>query len=132
MIEFFVPMKPPTITAQQRAVKVVNGKPIFYEPAELAAARAKLRDHIGPWAPAKPFTKAVRLLVKWCFPTNGRYPSGTFKHTSPDTDNLQKMLKDVMEELGFFKNDALVASEIVEKFWADPPGIYIYVEELEA
>lgn len=132
MIEFFVPMIPPTITAQQRAVRVVNGKPIFYEPAELAAARAKLRDHIGPHAPAEPYTVPVRLVTKWCWPTNGRYPSGTFKHTSPDTDNLQKMLKDVMEELGFFKNDALVASEIVEKFWADPPGIYIYVEELEA
>lgn len=131
MIEFFVPMRPPTITAQQRQVRVVNGKPVFYEPGELANARSKLMAHLGPWAPDKPFTKAVRLLVKWCFPTNGRYPSGTYKHTKPDTDNLQKMLKDVMEKLGFFKNDALVASEIVEKFWADPPGIYIYVEELE-
>lgn len=130
-LEFFVPMIPPTITAQQRAVRVVRGKPMFYEPAELAIARTKLRDHIGPYAPDTPFDTAVRLVTKWCWPTHKRRRSGTWKHTSPDTDNLQKMLKDVLEELGFFTNDSRVASEIVEKFWADPPGIYIYVEELE-
>ena len=50
--------------------------------------------------------------------------------TKPDTDNLQKLLKDVMTDLGFWKDDALVASEIVEKFWAERPGIFIYVETL--
>lgn len=131
-LEFFLPMRPPTITAQQRAVRVVNGKPRFYEPAELAAARAQLRDHLAPWAPDKPYDTAVRLITKWCWPTNGRYPSGTPKHTRPDTDNLQKLLKDVMEEVGFFTDDSRVASEIAEKFWADPPGIYIAIEELTA
>ena len=32
---------------------------------------------------------------------------------------------------GFWKDDALVASEFVEKFWADIPGIHIRIEELE-
>ncbi|WP_432651737.1 RusA family crossover junction endodeoxyribonuclease, partial [Huintestinicola sp.] len=31
---------------------------------------------------------------------------------------------------GFWKDDALVASEIIEKFWADIPGIWICIEEL--
>jgi Holliday junction resolvase RusA-like endonuclease len=31
---------------------------------------------------------------------------------------------------GFWKDDCLVASEIVEKFWAEIPGIYIRIEEL--
>lgn len=129
-LEFFLPMIPPTITAQQRQVRIVKGKPHFYEPAELEQARAKLRDHIGPHAPDEPYDVAVRLITKWCWPTNGQRPSGTYKHTRPDTDNLQKMLKDVMEELGFFANDSRVASEITEKFWADPAGIYIRVEVL--
>jgi Holliday junction resolvase RusA-like endonuclease len=40
------------------------------------------------------------------------------------------MLKDVMTALGFWKDDAQVASEIIEKFWADIPGIYVVIEEL--
>ena len=41
------------------------------------------------------------------------------------------LLKDCMTQTGFWKDDALVASEIVEKFWSDIPGIYIHIEELE-
>lgn len=40
------------------------------------------------------------------------------------------MLKDCMTALGFWSDDALVASEICEKFWAEVSGIYIKVEEL--
>jgi Holliday junction resolvase RusA-like endonuclease len=35
-----------------------------------------------------------------------------------------------MTHLGYWEDDALVASEITEKFWADTPGIYIRIEEL--
>lgn len=130
--EFFVAMKPPTITHQEKQVTVVKGKPVFYEPADLKAARAKLQDHIGKHAPAKPFVGAIRLVVKWLFPITGEHYDGEYKITKPDTDNLQKMLKDVMTMLGFWKDDALVASEITEKFWADIPGIYVAIEELES
>ena len=41
-----------------------------------------------------------------------------------------KLLKDVMTDLGFWKDDAQVASEITEKFWSDVPGIFIKVENL--
>ena len=40
------------------------------------------------------------------------------------------MLKDVMTEVGFWKDDAQVASEIAEKFYAKIPGIYVRVEKL--
>ncbi len=35
-----------------------------------------------------------------------------------------------MTDLGYWKDDAQVASETVEKFWADLPGIYIEIEQL--
>ncbi|MNO23020.1 Endodeoxyribonuclease RusA [compost metagenome] len=129
--EFFMPMKsPPTITHQQKQVSVVNGKPVFYEPDELKTARAKLMAHLGQHVPAKKYNGAVRLLVKWCFPIKGKHQDGEYKATKPDTDNLQKLLKDCMTDCGYWKDDALVASEIVEKFWAKLPGIYIRIEEL--
>ena len=69
-------------------------------------------------------------MTKWCFPS-GDHPDGSYRTTKPDTDNLQKLLKDVMTKLGFWRDDALVASEVIEKFWADVPGIFIRVEPLE-
>ena len=41
-----------------------------------------------------------------------------------------KLLKDIMTELHFWKDDAQVASEVTEKYWADIPGIYVKVESL--
>ena len=128
--EFFVAMVPPTQTHQEKKVAVVNGKPKFYDPPELLAARCKLQSYLAQHKPVQKYTKPVRLITKWCFP-NGRHKDGSYKSTKPDTDNLQKMLKDVMTDIGFWKDDALVASEITEKFWANLPGIYIRIEELE-
>lgn len=130
-MEFFVSMLVPTVTAQMHKVTVVNGKPVFYDPPELKAAKAKLRDYIAPFAPEAPESGCVRLLVKWLFPVMGDHKNGEYKATRPDTDNLQKALKDIMTKLRFWNDDAQVASEIVEKFWADTPGIYISVTQLD-
>lgn len=130
-ISFFLPMKPPTVTHQEKDIAVVKGKPVVYEPAELKAVRSKLMAHLGQYAPLVPLQGAVRLLVKWCFPITGKHEDGEWKTTKPDTDNLQKLLKDCMTDLGYWKDDAQVASEIVEKFWAKVPGIYVFAEGLE-
>lgn len=130
-ISFFLPMKPPTVTHQEKAVRVVKGKPVHYEPDKLKGARSKLMAHLGQHAPVSPLQGAVRLGVKWCFPITGKHEDGQWKTTRPDTDNLQKLLKDCMTDLGYWKDDAQVTSEIVEKFWAKVPGIYINVFELE-
>lgn len=130
-IEFFMPMKPPTVTAQEHKLAVRNGKPIFYDPPELQAARARLTAHLIRHMPTSPYQCGVRLTVKWLFPIKGKHTDGEYKTTKPDTDNLQKLLKDCMTSCGFWKDDALVACEICEKFWAATPGIYIKIEELE-
>ena len=35
-----------------------------------------------------------------------------------------------MERTGFYVNDSRVASEVIEKFWADTVGIYVRLEKL--
>lgn len=127
--EFFMPMIPPTITHQEKQVHVVNGKPLFYEPQKLKAARAKLEAHLARHKPEQQYGGAVELVVKWCFP-RGRHEDGEYRSAKPDTDNLQKLLKDCMTVVGFWKDDALVCREIAEKFWAEVPGIYIRVSKL--
>jgi len=128
--EFFMPMIPSTVTHQEHQVRVVNGKPIFYEPAKLKDAREKLTAFLCVHKPLEAYTCTLRLVVKWLFPITGKHYDGEYKYTKPDTDNLNKLLKDCMTACGFWKDDALVASEIIEKFWAKIPGIYIRVEEL--
>lgn len=129
-LEFFMPMVPPTITAQEKKIRVVNGKPKLYDPLELAMAKNKLRAHLISHIPDQPFDGPLRLVVKWCFPITGKHHDGEYKYTKPDTDDLNKALKDIMEDLKFYVNDSRVASEIIEKFWADLPGIYIRLENL--
>jgi Holliday junction resolvase RusA-like endonuclease len=130
-VEFFIPLaKVPTKTHQEKQVRVVKGKPVFYEPAELQAVRSKLEAHLAKHVPPRKHTGAIRLVTKWCFPIAGKHRDGEYKTTRPDTDNLQKMLKDVMTHLGYWTDDALVASEITEKFWARVPGIYIRITEI--
>ena len=128
--EFFLPILPPTVTHQEKQVRVVNGKPVFYEPAELKTARAKLQAHLAGHVPAEKYTGAIRCVVKWCFPITGDHYDGEWKTTVPDTHNLDKLLFDVMTDLGYWTDDALVTSEIIEKFWARVPGIFISIERL--
>lgn len=128
--EFFMPMEPPTVTHQEKKVAHKNNKTVFYEEPALKDARAKLEAHLSRFVPKQPYSSAVRLVTKWCFPRKGGHLDGDWRTSKPDTDNLQKLLKDVMTKLGFWRDDALVCSELCEKFWADISGIYIRVEEL--
>lgn len=127
--EFFMAMIPPTVTAQEHKVAVRNGKPVFYEPDELKDAKAKIIANLSGHTPTVPYSCGVRLITKWLFP-KGKHRNGEYRTTKPDTDNLQKLLKDCMTACNFWKDDALVCSEIIEKFWADIPGIYIRIEEI--
>lgn len=131
--EFFMPMIPPTVTAQEHQVSFRTGKPVFYDPPELNRAKAKITGALYRAMPEdwQMITGPCRLMVKWLFPLKGNHEDGEWKITKPDTDNLQKMLKDCMTRLHYWKDDALVVSEIVEKFWAEIPGIYISIQTID-
>lgn len=131
-MEFFIAIDPPTSTAQMKQVRVVKGKPVFYDPPAVKAARNMLSAHLAIHRPDKPMTGPVFLRVLWLFPKGKSHKNGEWRITKPDTDNLQKLLKDCMTRCGFWKDDAQVVSEAVEKRWADDPcGLYIEVNELE-
>lgn len=130
-LQFFMPMIPPTVTFQAKELAVVKGRPVLHDSAELHAVKAKLRGHLAKYVPAEPIQGATRVMVKWCYPITGKHHNGEWKTTKPDTDNLQKALLDSMTKLGFWKDDAQVASQIVEKFWSDVPGIFVYITQLE-
>lgn len=127
---FFLDINPPTTTHQQKQVAVINGKPRFYEPDRLKAARQLLTLALKKHTPKKPFQGALYLKVVWLFPKGTRHKDGEWKTTKPDTDNLQKLLKDCMTDCGFWGDDKQVAQETVAKKWAEKPGIEIMVMHL--
>jgi Holliday junction resolvase RusA-like endonuclease len=128
--EFFMPIIPPTVTHQETKVNIKGVKPRFYKPDELKTAEAKLQAHLGKHVPSEKYIGPVQVVVKWLFPITGKHTNGEWKTTKPDTHNMNKLLFDVMTELGFWEDDRLVCSEIIQKFWADKPGIYICIEDL--
>lgn len=131
-MNFFMAMKPPTATAQEHSVKVVNGRPVFFDPPNVKEAKKLLMGHLIKNRPEEPIEGAVQLTVMWLFPKGKSHKNGEWRTTRPDTDNLQKLLKDCMTKTGFWKDDAQVVSERMEKRWSDEPaGIYIEIEELE-
>ena len=61
----------------------------------------------------------------------GKHKPGTFRDTKPDTDNLIKLFKDAMADLGYFENDSRVVDERVIKRWSTKPGIRVIMETIE-
>ena len=131
-MDFFVPMKPPRTTHQMKQVTITKkGKPHFYEPPALDAARGKLKAHLAKHRPSRKMGGPLRVVVKWLFPTKRKKDHGKYKMTRPDTHNLNKLLFDVMTDLGFWHDDAQVCSEIIEKLWTcETPGIWISIRPL--
>jgi Holliday junction resolvase RusA-like endonuclease len=131
-MKIFIAMKPPTATAQEKQVRVVHGKPIFYDPAPVKEAKKLLIGHLARHRPDEPMEGAVSLRTVWLFPRGKIHKDGEWRVTRPDTDNLQKLLKDCMTKCGYWKDDAQVVREIVEKRWSDEPtGIFIEIRSLE-
>lgn len=149
VISFFMPMKDvPTTTYQEKRSKAVKSrktqkqKVIHYEDEKLKDVRSLFKACLMEYGkgrlPDEPLRCGVRLMVKWMFPIKvkkGKYgirKPGQFKATKPDTDNLQKLLKDCMTEVGIWEDDCLVVSEVVEKIWAEEgkSGIYVMIVPL--
>lgn len=119
---------PPTVTHQQHRVTVKDGKPRFFDSPELAKARADICSRLERFTPDAPFEGPLSLSVAWLF-RDSRGREG-WKDTKPDTDNLEKLLKDCMTRARFWIDDAQVSEEHVFKRWSRTPGILISISNL--
>lgn len=130
-MHIFIPLeKIPSATHQMKKIAVQHGKPHTYEPPAVRETRARFMAYFIKCRPEEPLEGPVCLVTKWIYPPTKQHPAQTWKVTKPDTDNLVKMLKDVLTVLGFWKDDAQVASETIQKFYAKQSGIYVQIEKL--
>ena len=125
MIQFFIPGEPPTATAQQKGFSRKTGT--WYKTAELREAEQKYMAYANEARPATPMEGPVQLMVSFWFTAKNGHKPGEPKTSRPDTDNMVKLLKDVLTRCGFWNDDAQVASEHVSKYWSDVPGIRVKV-----
>lgn len=132
VVEFFINIIPPTVTHHDKKLAVSkNGKPYMYDSMELKKVKAELRDHLAGHKPKEKLEPPIRLVVKWCFPLKEGKKNGQYMTEKPDLDNSLKTLMDRMTKLDFWKDDCHVASLVLEKFYAEITGIYIFAEEIE-
>ena len=129
-LHFFMAMNPPTATKQEHRVSMSGGRVRVFPSPAWARAADDLRAHLEGHRPEEPLRGPVRLSTVWCFGSS-RHGDGTPKTSRPDTDNLQKGLKDLMTDLGWWADDSQVFSETCTKIWSRIPGIRIDIDVVE-
>ena len=129
-MKIFLDIIPPTATSQENKTAFIGGRLMHYKSKGAKQTFAILEKALRPFVPLKPMDGPIRLRCEWRFPCGKSHKDLEWKISRPDTDNLQKALKDVMTRMGFWVDDSRVCSELVSKIWADRPGIMIVAEEI--
>lgn len=122
--------KMPTGTAQQKGVRIVKGKPMFYKKSNLEDAEHQFLMALKPHAPKYPSKKPIKLTIWFAFDVKNKKLWGQPKPTAPDTDNYLKLFKDCMAKCGYFVSDAQVVDEHVIKTYAEKATIGVKWEEV--
>jgi len=131
-MRIFLLLDPPTTTAQETQISIIRNKPVFYKPDKVQKAKNTLMRYLRTFKPDKPMEGPIKLEVIWRLPKGKSHKHNEWRVTRPDTDNLDKMLKDCMTQVGYWKDDSQVVVEHIEKIWSDEPvGISICYEPLE-
>lgn len=132
--EFVIKGTPETRTAQQKGVRIMGRRVVFYEKPEVTAAKNCLKYELFPYRPDQPYEGALYLRVMWLFNKKSltKAENNSFKITYPDCDNLAKGLQDVMTDLRFWNDDNQLAKVDYTKGWSrDYPGLFIQIYQME-
>lgn len=131
----YIPGQPSSVTAQQKGVTMIAGRPHFYEKAKVSQAKRDLLNQLKPYIPDHPYLGPLRIEVLWLFEKKSlpKSKNNTFKTERPDSDNLFKSLADIMNRF-FYLDDSHLTQVSLTKGWSnkDPgPGLYIKLYQLE-
>ena len=125
----------PRATAQQKgeAVRYTRSGQAYiqhYKKEKVKALHNEFAYRLKRYAPPVPSEDPIRIIVFLGFDVKEKQLWGKYKTTRPDGDNYIKELKDVMTEIGFWKDDAQVVDERVVRTYAEKGSITIQVETL--
>ena len=121
----------PKATAQQKGVRVVNGKPYFYKKNSVETALNLFMIGLKPHRPPKPAEGPVKLSLLFEFDCKDKRKWGTYKSTRPDCDNMAKEFIDAMSKSGFWNDDAQIAMLGITKKYAEKAQVKVWWEEVQ-
>lgn len=134
-LKIWLPIVPPTITAQQKGAKVISGRRVmFYEKPEVRAARLLFERALSSHIPDEPLDGIVTYSVDWIFPWLKKHNSNRNPlipmDVAPDLDNLNKLLFDVLGSSKFFvRGDQQMSGGLGAKYYGEYPGIALRLKE---
>lgn len=117
-----------------------GGKAGVYDPGTSAGWKALVALAAREYLPAEPIESPVRLTVRFYLPRPKRLcrkadPAGRLPHPAkPDADNLVKGVMDALNDIRFWRDDALVFWLDVRKEYCSTsgrPGADIQIDVLE-
>jgi Holliday junction resolvase RusA-like endonuclease len=126
--------QPSTVTAQQKGVCVVNGKPVFYTKKKVANAQRSIVAHLAPARPAKPMTGNIAMTLIWTFahPKGSKQKGDTIWHNKrPDLDNLVKGVLDALKPAGWIEEDARICALLAMKQYGPAPMLIVEAKPAE-
>lgn len=131
-IKFFVELDSiPKGTHQQRGVRVVNGRPMFYTKKTVQDQMNFYGAILKMHRPAQPIEGAVRVEIGLHYPAKRKKDIGAPKVTRPDLDNMAKSIIDAAMAVGYFKDDSQICELHLSKIYSDVSGVFFYFSTIE-
>lgn len=131
-ISFFAVMDEiPRSTHQEKGVRIVRGRPMFYEKKEVAEIRRFYSAIFKAYQPPQPMTGAVAVRIGFHYPVKRPHKDGEVKGTRPDLDNMAKLILDVATACGFWNDDGQIALLQLSKSYSSPSGIGFEAYEMD-
>jgi len=129
-IEFSLPLLP----VPKQSTRFGNGR--AYQKDRIKENARALGLLMRQWRPSKPLCGPVRLILTLRYPWRHSEPQkrrkrSRWKFTAPDSDNLQKQVKDVLQAVGFVRNDGQICWTECRKLWTDQEGTDVVLEEID-
>lgn len=124
---------PPSTTAQQKRVRVINGRPQFFHSAEMRREESTWTSLLRPHQPAEPMDGPLSLSIRMVYPylkATSKAHIGRLlpKTTRPDVGNSTKAIEDQLTRLRFITDDSRICRLLVEKFHGPEPMVGIQIQ----
>lgn len=124
---------PPSVTAQQKRLHIVGGKPVFFHGAKQRAQEETWSSLLMPHVPDAPLDGPLELFVRLVWPHNKTAPKRDRDRlipriSRPDTGNVSKHLEDLLTRMRFITDDSRVARLVVEKFHGPESAVGITIQ----
>lgn len=136
-IEFIIPWRVAPKQSVRVGTKFTSGRVLrktFRQTKKIKRNAASLALYARRHCPDPPLEGPLRVSYVVTYPylkrhTKRERAAGPIpKDARPDVDQLAKQLNDVLEAVGFFRDDGQIAQLHVSKRWGAMPGVWVAVE----